>query len=41
MKQAAEENNINYSTFKTRIRRGQGDFMYYDDWLNELNNLEK
>ena len=40
-KQAAEENNINYSTFKDRIHKGVGDFMYYEDWLKLQNNLEK
>lgn len=39
-KQAAEENNINYSTFKYRIQNGRGDFMYYEDWLKQQ-NLEK
>lgn len=34
-KQAAEENLINYSTFKDRIRHHKGNFMYYDDWLKE------
>lgn len=33
---AAEENGINYSTFKSRIQRQIGDFKYYDVWLNEL-----
>ena len=40
-KQAAKENNINYSTFKSRIHKKQGDFMYYEDWLKQNNNLEK
>ena len=40
-KQAAEENNINYSTFKSRIHKNQGDFMYYEDWLKQQNNSEK
>lgn len=39
-KQAAEDNGINYSTFKTRIYRNSGDFMYYEDWLKQQ-NLEK
>lgn len=32
---AAKENNINYSTFRSRIRRGRGDFRYYEDWLKQ------
>ena len=39
-KYAAEENNINYSTFKARIRQHIGDFMYYGDWLR-INQIEK
>ena len=38
-KYAAEENNINYSTFKARIHNKKGDFMYYEDWKKL--NLEK
>lgn len=34
MKDAADENNINYSTFKARIRRHIGDFMLYEEYLN-------
>lgn len=33
---AAEENGINYSTFKSRIQRGIGDFRYYNDWEKEI-----
>lgn len=31
-KEAATENNINYSTFKARIHKKQGDFMYLEDY---------
>lgn len=34
-KYAAEENGINYSTFKDRIRNHRGDFMYYEDWIKQ------
>jgi hypothetical protein len=42
-KDAALENNINYSTFKKHVQKHKN-FMYYDEWLkqnNENNNLEK
>lgn len=39
-KQAAIENNIDYSLFKQHIKKHIGDFMYYDEWL-ELNKTEK
>lgn len=38
-KYAAIENGINYSTFKAKIQRNIGDYMYLDEWktLNEIN----
>ena len=33
MKDAAEDNNIKYSTFKTRMLRGNSDFMLYSNYL--------
>lgn len=39
MKEAAENNNINYSTFKARIHKKTGDFMYYDEWLKQHSEL--
>lgn len=38
-KQAAIDNNINYSTFKGQCRNRKN-FMYYNDYINELDNLE-
>lgn len=39
-KDAAIDNNINYSTFKTLLRRDNNkNFMYYKEWLQQ-NNLE-
>ena len=38
-KDAAEDNNIKYSTFKSYVRKN-ANFMYYDEWLKQ-NNLEK
>lgn len=37
-KDAAADNNINYSTFKAQVQKGKN-FMYYDKWLQQ-NNLE-
>lgn len=38
-KEAAADNNINYSTFKAFTQKGKG-FMYYNEFLKQ-NNLEK
>lgn len=38
-KDAATENNINYSTLKGKLRRNNTDFVYYNEWL-EKNILE-
>lgn len=38
-KYAAEENAINYTTFKGKCKRHDG-FMYYDEWLTIQNNYE-
>ena len=38
-KDAAIDNNINYATFKNKCQKHK-DFMYYDEWLTEQNNLE-
>lgn len=38
-KDAATDNNINYSTFKSQLQKSKN-FMYYDKWIT-LNNLEK
>lgn len=37
IKDAANENNINYSTLKTRIKKNK-DFMYYDLYIDKENN---
>ena len=39
MKDAAEDNNINYSTFRTRVRKQQG-FIKYEDYIKIRNNNE-
>lgn len=33
MKDAAEDNNLKYSTFKARIQKSNSDFMLYSDYL--------
>ena len=38
-KDAAPDNNINYSTFKAWLKKGNKNFMYYEKWLQQ-NNLE-
>ena len=38
-KDAASGNNINYSTFKAWLKKGNKNFMYYEKWLQQ-NNLE-
>jgi hypothetical protein len=38
-KDAAFENDINYSTFKAQVQKGRFGFMYYNEWLKQ-NNLE-
>ena len=37
---AAEENQINYNTFKSKCRK-RDEFMYYDEWLTQQNDYEK
>ena len=39
-KDAAIDNDIDYSIFKNKCQKHK-DFMYYDEWLMEQNNLEK
>ena len=40
-KHAADENNINYSTFKYNITKNKNsNFMYYEDWLKRENMKE-
>lgn len=34
-KEAAEDNNVNYSTFKTWLKRKNKGFMYYDTWKQQ------
>ena len=36
-KDAAEENNINYSTFKNWVQKGKNGFMYYENYLQQQN----
>lgn len=31
----AEENNIPLSTFKSRLHKGKGDFVYFEDYQNK------
>ena len=38
VKEAAEDNNINYSTFKNWVRKNKNGFMYYKTWLEQKNN---
>lgn len=35
IKYAAEENNIPLSTFKSRLHKGKGDFVYFEDYQNK------